>query len=95
ISDRCVFRRAANGFRTALMWRDGQTVWDPDRHQIVFRDPDLGEIRLSHGDAISLGGASMDEGPYAGPSGPMWLAEPDASCPSTEWVVHQVDFVDE
>lgn len=94
ISDRCVVLRADNGYRTTLVWRDGQTTWDADRRQITFRDRDLGQIRLSHGDQISLGGAASDEGPYSGVWELAWLSEPDASCPMPQWVVHQVDFVD-
>lgn len=85
----CPPRRAASSFA----FRSGETRWDGKRRQIVYTDRDLGEIRLSNGDRLMLGGygigsaASPDN--VEVPIGP-WIKEPDASCPARRWVVQQV-----
>ena len=57
IGERCVYLQGRNRkSRTTLVWRSGQARWDPDRRQIVYHDRDLGDIRLSDGDRMTLGG---------------------------------------
>jgi hypothetical protein len=93
ITDRCVYLGGSRGEGDTLVFRSGQTRWDGKRRQIVYTDRDLGEIRLSNGDRLMLGGygigsaASPDN--VEVPIGP-WIKEPDASCPAQRWVVQQV-----
>lgn len=75
-----------------LVWRSGQAVWDPAVRQIDFDDATAGQIRLSDGDRIEVGGAGIAE-PGAADQGapqPKWLAGPDSSCPDELFVVHAV-----
>jgi hypothetical protein len=91
---RCVtLKLDKRGIRTTLIWRSGQTSWDSAAREIVFDDRDLGLIRLSSGDRIRLGGAPLaDPGSLdQGAPQPKWISRPDASCPRSRWVVHQVD----
>jgi hypothetical protein len=93
ITDRCVYLKGSRGEGDTLVFRSGQTRWDAKRRQIVYRDRDLGEIRLSNGDRLMLGGYGL--GTAAEPDnvevglGP-WIKEPDASCPARRWVAQQV-----
>jgi hypothetical protein len=93
ITDRCVYLKGSRGDGDTLVFRSGQTRWDAKRRQIVYSDRDLGEIRLSNGDRLMLGGygigsaASPDN--VEVPIGP-WIKEPDASCPASRWLVQQV-----
>lgn len=93
IGERCVTLEESDGTQTTLIWRSGQTRWDPSARQIVFRDRLLGEIRLSDGDRVSLRGADeLPDRRPGGQPGPLWLAitAPDESCPLPDWYVHQV-----
>jgi len=93
VGSRCVTLRPDKGtFKTTLIWRSGQTSWDPGSRQIVFNDRDIGVIRLSAGDRIRLGGAVLadPDSPDQGAGQPTWILPPDPSCPSRRWVVHQV-----
>ena len=75
-----------------LVWRSGQTSWDPAVHQIVFDDPTAGQIRLADGDRIEVGGAGIAE-PGAADQGapqPKWLSSPDSTCPDELFAVHSV-----
>ena len=75
-----------------LVWRSGQTSWDPAVRQIVFDDATAGEIRLSDGERIEVGGAGIAE-PGAADQGapqPKWLSTPDNSCPDELFAVHSV-----
>jgi hypothetical protein len=93
ITDRCVYLQTSRGKGDTLVFRSGQTRWDAERRQIVYHDRDLGEIRLSNGDRLMLGGygigsaASPDN--VEVPIGP-WIREPDATCPARRWVAEQV-----
>jgi hypothetical protein len=96
IDDRCVYLQGSDpGSRTTLVWRSGQTRWDPKRHQIVYHDRDMGRIRLSDGDRMILGGYGIGTADRPDnvevPIGP-WISEPDASCPADRFVAEQVDF---
>jgi hypothetical protein len=88
-----VYLGGSGGEGDTLVFRSGQTRWDAKRRQIVYRDRDLGEIRLSNGDRLTLGGygigsaASPDN--VEVPIGP-WIKEPDTSCPAQRWAVQQV-----
>jgi len=92
IGPRCVTIRGKHGGGTTLVWRAGDTRWDPATNQILFVDRDLGLIRLSTGDRVTLGGfspPSLDatdhhEGPTLAP----WIAMPDAACPAPLWEVN-------
>lgn len=93
IGPRCVSLRTGQGRATTLVWRAGDTRWDPATDEILFADRDLGLIRLKSGDRVSLGGFSPgtidaieDEGPGLAP----WLATPDETCAGELWEVHQV-----
>lgn len=79
-----------------LIWRSGQTRWDPLAGQIAFRDRQLGLIRLSNGDRIALGGAPLmnADSPDQGAGQPIWIVPPDDSCPDNRWVVHSVNRLD-
>jgi hypothetical protein len=96
ISERCVYLQGSDpGSRRTLVWRSGQTRWDPERHQIVYHDRDMGRIRLSDGDRMILGGYGIGTADRPDnvevPIGP-WISEPDASCPADRWVAEQLDF---
>jgi hypothetical protein len=75
-----------------LVWRSGQTSWDPGARQIVFEDMIAGELRLSDGDRIEVGGAGISdpEDPDQGAAQPKWLSKPDGSCPDELFAVHSV-----
>lgn len=94
IDNLCVYLQGRDpGSQTTLIWRSGQAQWDPDLRQIVYRDRDLGEIRMSDGDRMTLGGygigsADRPDNPEV-PIGP-WISEPDASCPADRFVAEQV-----
>ncbi len=98
IGSRCVTLLVEEGgSEVTLIWRSGQTRWDPVAGQIVFNDRDLGVIRLSNGDRIELGGAPLmdPDSPDQGAGQPKWISPPDDSCPGRRWVVHQVDRLDQ
>jgi hypothetical protein len=83
------------GREITLIWRSGQTRWDPVFGQIVFRDRGLGLIRLSNADRVMLGGAPLmdPDSPDQGAPQPTWIVPPDDSCPANWWVVHSVQRV--
>lgn len=93
ITDRCVYLKSERGIGSTLVFRSGQTRWDAKHRQIVYRDRDLGEIRLSNGERVILGGYGI--GTAARPEnvevglGP-WIKEPDPTCPDQRWVAQQV-----
>lgn len=79
-----------------LVWRRDQTSWDGSARQILFDDPILGEIRLSDGDRIGIGGAGIVESNSEEPVASVpWLVSPDASCPENAFAVHSVIRLDE
>lgn len=86
IGEECV--RLKNTGRT-LAWRQAQVRWDAERREIVFDDLMGRTLRISDGDWIEVGGASI--------SGPgearrrTWVAPPDASCPP-EFEVHSLEL---
>jgi predicted small lipoprotein YifL len=75
-----------------LVWRSGQTSWDQTARQIVFEDLTAGEMRLSNGDRIEVGGAGISDpgDPDQGAAQPKWLSRPDGSCPDELFAVHSV-----
>jgi len=78
-----------------LVWRSGQTSWDPALPQIVFEDATAGEIRLSDGQRMEVGGAGIAE-PGAADQGapqPKWLSAPDRTCPDELFAVHSVRLI--
>ena len=97
IGPRCVTLRRGDGSRFTLVWRAGETRWDPDTRQILFVDRDLGLLRLSDGDRMTLGGisagtlastlASPDPNDYELRP---WVTVPDDACPAPLWEVNQV-----
>jgi hypothetical protein len=96
IGERCVYLQGQDpASRTTLIWRSGQTRWDRQRRQIVYHDRDMGRIRLSDGDRMTLGGYGIGTADRPDnvevPIGP-WISEPDASCPADRFVAEQVDF---
>lgn len=96
IGERCVYLQGQDpASRTTLVWRSGQTRWDRQRREIVYYDRDLGRIRLSDGDRMTLGGYGIGTADRPDnvevPIGP-WISEPDASCPADRWVAEQVDL---
>jgi hypothetical protein len=92
VDERCVMFRAPTRTVTTLVWRSGETTWDPLSSQIVFDDRDLGELRLRDGVDLVLGGMGLtdSDSPYQGAPEPPWIVRPDDSCPTALWVVHQV-----
>ena len=80
------------GREITLVWRSGQTSWDPGVRQVVFDDATAGQIRLSEGDRIEVGGAGIAEpgDPDQGAPQPKWLSAPDSSCPDELFAVHSV-----
>lgn len=78
--------------KTTLIWRSGQTRWDPSALDIVFRDVQLGVVRLATGSRITIGGAPLTDpsSPDQGAEHPRWLVPPDPSCPKRRWVIHQI-----
>ena len=93
IGPRCVTLRLDDGSRYTLVWRAGDTRWDPDNRQILFVDRDLGLLRLSDGERMTLGG--FPAGTFASPtlSGwelRPWVTVPDDACPAPLWEVNQV-----
>jgi hypothetical protein len=96
IGPRCVTLRGEDGSRTTLVWRAGDTRWDPKAREILFVDRNLGLWRLSSGDRVILGGFSPaspeevanQEGPGLAP----WITEPDDACPARLWEVNGLDF---
>ena len=96
VGPRCVTLLQDAGAELTLIWRSGQTGWDPDADQIVFVDRNAGVLRLSDGERLSLGGAGLADpsSPDQGAAQPEWLAPPDASCPDARWLVHQVYLLD-
>ena len=91
ITDRCVILRGKRGPGVTLVWRAGDTRWDPGTGEILFVDRDDGLLRVGDGDRMTLGGYSPEPG-EEGPRLAPWLAEPDASCPAELWVVHDVSL---
>jgi hypothetical protein len=59
----------------------------------VYQDRDLGKIRLSNGDRMTLGGYGIGTADRPDntevPIGP-WISEPDSSCPADRFVAEQV-----
>jgi len=96
IGPRCVTLRGKDGSRTTLVWRAGDTRWDPEAREIVFVDRNLGLWRLSSGDRVILGGfspASLDEvANHEGPGLAPWITLPDDACPAPLWEVNGLDF---
>jgi hypothetical protein len=79
-----------------LVWRRSQTSWDPDGRRIVFDDATGGQLRLTDGDRIEVGGAGI-AAPGAADQGapqPKWLAAPDGTCPEELFAVHAVRRID-
>lgn len=81
------------GIAVTLIWRSGQTRWDGPSRQILFNDRDHGLVALADGARLDLSGAPLMEpdSPDQGAAQPVWIIEPDPSCPPARWVVHQVD----
>jgi hypothetical protein len=96
ITERCVVFRGKQGPGVTLVWRAGDTRWDPSTDEVLFVDPHEGLLRLRDGDRVTLGGYSPD--PTAGederPRLAPWLAQLDPSCPSALWAVHGVSRAD-
>lgn len=79
-----------DGQATTLVWRDWQAAWDPYARAIRFEERGDGELELSTGDRLLLGGyAPWTEG-AGGPPAPPWLIRPDPACPPLLWLVHSV-----
>jgi hypothetical protein len=91
ITDDCVILRGKRGPGVTLVWRAGDTRWDPATGEILFADRDDGLLRLGDGVRVTLGGYSPEPG-EEGPRMAPWLAEPDASCPAEQWMVHDVSI---
>lgn len=91
ITEDCVILRGKRGPGVTLVWRAGDTRWDPASGEILFLDRDAGLVRLHDGDRMTLGGYSPQPG-EEGPRMASWLAEPDASCPTEQWMVHDVSL---
>lgn len=93
IGPRCVtFQPEDAEQATTLIWRSGQTRWDPATAEIVFDDPTAGETRLSDRQRLSFGGAAVmpPDAPDQGAAQPTWLRPPEPSCPGSQWVVHSI-----
>ena len=94
ITDRCVFLQSEEvaGRETTLVWRSGQTGWDPANRQVVFESATGELIRLSDGDRIEIGGAGIadPDDPDQGAPQPAWLVRPDPTCPRELWAVHSI-----
>jgi len=93
IGPRCVTLRGSRGGGITLVWRAGDTRWDPATRRILFVDRDLGPIWLSSGDRITLGGFSpgtVDAIDQGGPGLAPWLSAPNDACPAELWEVNQV-----
>jgi hypothetical protein len=67
-----------------LVWRGAEVVWDSSARAIVFTDPQEGQVRLSDGDTIEVGGTD-----FTNPN-PVWLARPASSCPAEKFTVHDI-----
>ncbi len=87
IGDSCVtLLREETGDEITLVWRDGQTTWDPDG-SIIFEDGLTNRtLVLEDGARIGVGGAGSTSSPL--------VAEPDPSCPDDSFVVHTVDVLE-
>lgn len=86
----CVVLRGAGGHEDTLAWRSGDTRWDAAQQEVVFRDVQAGEIRVSDGDRVTLGGFGFTlGGPVGGPP-VVWLVPPASTCPTSIWVVHEI-----
>lgn len=100
IGPRCVTYRGGRGGGVTLVWRAGDTRWDPEARRILFVDRDLGPVWLASGDRLTLGGFSPDTDPATDPEdqgGPPlapWVQPPHSACPDALWAVHQVSPLD-
>ena len=74
-----------------LVWRDSQTDWDGIPGQIVFHDVVRGDLRISDGDRIAVGGTRPKDD-LDGVDGPdeIWVATPSLACRHELFVVHEV-----
>ncbi len=95
VSDECVVLRSRGGYEDTLAWRSGDTRWDATSREVVFTDDRRGEVRVSDGDRVFLGGFGVTLGePSPGPP-VVWLVPPGPACPSSVWVVHEIRLLDE
>lgn len=67
-----------------LVWRGAEVAWDSSAREIVFTDPQEGQVRLSDGDTIAVGGTD-----FTNPN-PTWFAQPAPSCPAEMFTVHDI-----
>lgn len=73
-----------DGAESTLVWRGAEVSWDDSTRAIVFVSGRAGEMRLSDGETIMVGGAA-----FRSPN-PTWLATPAAGCPAAKFTVHDV-----
>lgn len=83
IGDDCITLRVA-GQESTLVWRGAEVAWDSNAREVVFTSSQDGEIRLSDGETILVGGTG-----FTNPN-PTWLSKPNASCPANLFTVHSV-----
>lgn len=84
IGAECVTLQMDGFVPSTLIWRSPEVRWDRSGRDIVFASARDGEVRLSDGDTIMVGGTAMTN------PAPIWLAEPHATCPAARFAVHDV-----
>jgi hypothetical protein len=96
ISSECVTLedRRDGGGPITLVFRRAQVEWDATTRRVLFRDPFLGRILLSDGDAIEVGGSGMaGAGGLEPPTNSEWVATPNPSCPGELFEVHSIEIL--
>lgn len=84
-SEACVTLRLKDSERSVtLVWRRDDVAWDPDHNEIVFADYHDGEMRLSDGLTVEVGGTST-----VNPSSE-WVTKPSEDCPAELFTVHDL-----
>lgn len=67
-----------------LVWRGADVTWESNAREMVFADPQGGQVRLSDGDIVEVGGTDFTNPP------PTWCAHLAPSCPAKLFTVHDI-----
>lgn len=88
IGGECVTLENEGGQVLVLAWRASEVEWDEG--EIVFTGQG-GDVRLSDGDVLSVGGSSLSgEDELEASPDITWASEPDESCDGELWAVHSI-----